>query len=185
MRLTKKFFNRNTAIVAKDLLGKFLVRKIGRKIVFAMITETEAYHGPHDRASHASRGLTPRTKIMFGPPGYIYVYMIYGIYHCLNFVTGRKRFPAAVLIRSVILTSNNLAPSAHLNGPGKLCRVLRIDRRLNGLPIGNSRLWIEARGIKVPRRVIKYGKRIGVDYAGKWKDRLWRFYIKTERNRRF
>jgi len=73
MRLTKKFFNRNTAIVAKDLLGKFLVRKIGRKIVFAMITETEAYHGPHDRASHASRGLTPRTKIMFGPPGYIYV----------------------------------------------------------------------------------------------------------------
>jgi DNA-3-methyladenine glycosylase len=165
MRLSQEFFNRNTIQVAQDLLGKFLVRKIGRKTTAVMITETEAYHGPNDLASHASCGLTNRTKIMFGPPGYIYVYMIYGMYCCLNFVTKEEGFPAAVLVRGV----------EGANGPGKLCRELKIDRTLNGLAPDNNKLWIEDREVKLKRSEIKKSKRIGVDYAGLWKEKLWRF----------
>lgn len=169
MRLDEKFFNRHTVTVARELLGKYLVRKIGSRTIAAKIVETEAYHGPYDRASHASRGKTERTKIMFGPPGSVYVYMIYGMYYCLNFVSGREGFPAAVLIRAVALPRGR--------GPGKLCRELKIDRTLNGADVYNWKLWVEDRGEKVNPRFIRKGKRIGVDYAGPWRHKLWRFTL--------
>ena len=198
MKLNRKFYNRKTLLVARELLGKYLVRKIGRKTVVGMITETEAYCGRKDRASHASRGLTPRTEVMFGPPGRAYVYMIYGMYHCLNVVTEKKGEPAAVLIRSVALETSDMEQAtsskkqeagdmqhvacrfvaAKLNGPGKVCREFQIDKKLNGMDLCKSReLWIENFGEKIKPSQIKKDKRIGVDYAGKWKDKRWRFYL--------
>jgi len=169
MRLKRKFFDRNTVVVARELIGKCLVRKVNSIFIKARIIETEAYCGQKDKACHASRGLTPRTKIMFGPPGYAYVYMIYGMYRCLNIVTEKKGYPAAVLIRAVDMEKGK--------GPGRLCRELKIDKKLNGVDLVSSKeLWIEE-GEKIKLSQIKQGKRIGVDYAGKWKDKLWRFKI--------
>lgn len=166
MRLSRKFFNRPTIIVARRLLGKYLCRRINERIIKARITETEAYCGMKDEACHASKGLTPRTQVMFGPPGHAYVYMIYGMYHCLNFVTEAEGNPSAVLIRGV----------DNINGPGKLCRELKIDKKVNGIDICKSNeLWLEDGGEIV--RNIKKGKRIGVDYAGEYRDKPWRFYI--------
>lgn len=167
MRLGPEFYNRDTLQVAQDLLGKFLVRKIGRKTVAAMITETEAYCGSDDLACHASKGRTARTEVMFGPPGFTYVYLIYGMYHCLNFITEKEGYPAAVLIRAVAVPKGD--------GPGKLCREMQIDRTLNALGPDNGKLWVEDRKVVVPAARIQKGKRIGVDYAGAWKDKLWRF----------
>ena len=178
-KLNQNFFARPTLQVARELLGKFLVRKIGQRQIAAMITETEAYRGPNDLASHASRGRTPRIEVMFGPPGRAYIYLIYGMYHCLNIVTEKEGYPAAVLIRGVSLfpKTYNLTPT--LNGPGKLCRFLKIDKMLNGDNLTISpRLWLEDRGNKIRPNQIKRTKRIGVDYAGPYKDKLWRFMIK-------
>lgn len=167
-RLNREFFERPTVRVAQELLGKFLVRKIGPKIIKARITETEAYCGSKDLACHAFKGLTERTKVMFGPAGFSYVYMIYGMYHCLNIVTEKEGNPSAVLIRGVEIC----------RGPGKLCQELKIDRKLNGVDITkNSLIWMEDGENKIKKSQIKKGKRIGVDYAGKWKDKLWRFYL--------
>ncbi len=201
MRLKRNFFNRDTVIVARQLLGKYLRRRINGKVIRAKITETEAYCGTKDLACHTSKGLTPRTKIMFGSPGHAYIYMIYGMYHCFNVVTREEGCPEAVLIRRAevvevvsdqwsvtsknkySLSSKKLAtdrrpPSTRLDGPGILCRELKIDKKLNGVDICKSReLWIEDNGEKVKLSQIKKGKRIGVDYAGKWKDKLWRFYL--------
>ena len=222
-KLTREFYNRDTRIVAKDLLGKFLVRKIGGKEISVVITETEAYCGPNDLASHASRlrrpalhrglrqgggfggqahGRTPRTEVMFGKPGLIYVYLIYGMYHCLNIVTECEDYPAAVLIRGAVVNQklnikhqndklkvknndNKKLPitdygllATDLNGPGKLCRHFQIDRTLNKNDITGKELWIEDRGIIVKPNRIKSGSRIGVDYAGKYKDKKWRYYVK-------
>jgi len=172
-RLGRNFFNRNTIMVAQDLLGKYLVRKTGNKIIRTKIVETEAYCGPEDRASHASKGITPRTKIMFGPPGYAYVYLIYGMYHCLNIVTEKEGYPAAVLIRGVELGG--------LNGPGKLCRGLGIDKKLNAIDLTKSDLlWVENGKVEIKKNQIKSAKRIGVDYAGKWKNKPWRFLLTKE-----
>lgn len=190
MKLKNNFFNRPTLIVAKELLGKYLVRKIKGKIIRAKITETEAYCGPRDLASHASRGLTERTKTMFGPPGRAYVYLIYGMYHCFNVVTEKDGYPAAVLIRGVELEQQpklkfkilnlKLPSNKRLDGPGRLCRELKIDKKLNNIDLRKSKeLWIESANRRKRERPlkIKRGKRIGVDYAGKWKNKLWRFYV--------
>lgn len=193
-KLTRQFFDRSTLTVASELLGKFLVRKIGRKIISAMITETEAYCGPRDRASHASRGRTPRTEVMFGPPGHAYVYLIYGMYHCFNIVTERENYPAAVLIRGTslqwpvysenpppknLLTTGNCKLKTALNGPGKICRHLQIDKTLNREDLTTSKkLWIEDRGVKLKPSQTKCGKRIGIDYASSYKNKLWRFTLK-------
>jgi len=183
----RKFFSRNTVIIAQDLLGKYLVRRVDNKIIRAKITETEAYCGPNDLANHASKGLTPRTKVMFGPPGHAYIYLIYGMYHCLNIVTEKKGYPAAVLIRGCELIPppnlkfkifNLKLLKKRIDGPGKLCRELKIDKGLNGKDICISKeLWIED-GERVSAKLIRKSKRVGVDYAGKWKDKLWRFMIK-------
>lgn len=174
MRLKRNFFNRDTVVVAQELLGKHLVRKIDGEIVKARITETEAYCGPDDLACHASKGITPRTKVMFGPPGHAYVYLIYGMYNCLNIVTEKEGYPAAVLIRGIEVCR---ATQTLTNGPGKLCRELKIDRTLNAIDICKSEeLWLEY-GEKVPAKLIKSSKRIGVDYAGEWKNKPWRFHL--------
>lgn len=162
--LSREFYQRNTLTVAKELLGKFLVH---RNIV-GMITETEAYIGQEDLACHASKGRTKRTEIMFGPAGHAYVYLIYGMYYCLNVVTEKENYPAAVLIRAV----------EHVSGPGRLTRHFEIDKTLNGEDMTKSkRLWIEDRGVVIPPRNILRTPRIGVDYAGEYKDKKWRFVL--------
>lgn len=184
MKLSRNFYNHPTLKVAQELLGKFLIRRIGRKIIVGKITETEAYVGFKDKASHASKGKTKRTAIMFGRPGVAYVYMIYGMYYCLNIVTEREGYPAAVLIRAVepvSKTSRGTKASAtrfRPTGPGKVCRYFRIDRWLNGEDICGRRLWIEDHGVGVSSSQIVRAKRIGVDYAGRYRCKLWRFYLK-------
>ncbi len=168
--LGKKFFSRDAEIVARGLLGKFLVRKAGSKEISSMITETEAYIGPHDLASHASKGKTERTKIMFGHPGNFYVYLTYGMHFMLNVVTREQGYPAAVLIRGVGASS----------GPGRLTKFLKINKSLNGKPaVKSSRLWFEDRGMKIANVKIKKTPRIGVDYAGPvWSKKKLRFLLK-------
>jgi len=166
------FFDRPTLRVARELLGKYLVRRVGSKIVARKITEVEAYIGFRDKASHASRGRTERNAPMFGPAGRWYVYFTYGMHWILNIVTGRKDYPAAVLIRGI----------ENLNGPAKLTKFLNVDKRFNDRPASRKTgLWIEDRGLCVPPRLVKRGPRIGVDYAGEWKDKYWRFYIAEDK----
>ncbi|MBI4812650.1 DNA-3-methyladenine glycosylase [Candidatus Falkowbacteria bacterium] len=197
--LNKNFYNRNTLIVARELLGKFIVRKIGKKKLVGKIVEVEAYHGPKDLASHASRGKTARNKVMFGCAGHAYVYMIYGMYYCFNIVTGDHGYPAAVLIRAVEWIPDQVGDDKKrkppppppavggikggeknlTNGPGKFCRAFKIDKKLNGVDITKRKiLWVEDRG-ELKKAVVVADKRIGVDYAGKYKDKRWRFYIKS------
>jgi DNA-3-methyladenine glycosylase len=189
-KLKQKFFHQKTEKVAEQLLGKVLVRKIGDKIISGTIVETEAYVGPHDLACHASKGKTDRTGVMFENAGTWYVYMIYGFYCCLNIVTEAKDYPSAVLIRALeplegikfMKKRRNAGNAVNLtSGPGKLCQALQIDKSLNctSAVSKNSKLYIEDRGIKIPRNKIVRAKRIGVDYSGIWKDKLLRFYIKN------
>jgi DNA-3-methyladenine glycosylase len=170
--LARHFYARDTTTVARELLGKHLIHRYGAVERVGRIVEVEAYLGAHDRAAHSSKGLTPRTRVMFGPPGHAYVYLIYGMHHCLNVVTEPEGHGAAVLIRALEPVSN-LAGRA--SGPGLLCRALGVDRRLDGADLLGDTLFItdpepgEVRIVKRPR--------IGVDYAGAWARRLLRFYI--------
>ncbi len=170
MILPKKFFDRNAEIVAKELLGKFLVRKIGGKEIASMITETEAYIGPHDLANHASKGKTERTGVMFGEPGTFYIYLIYGMYLLLNVVVREKGYPAAVLIRGLEAAS----------GPGRAGKFLKITKAMNGKTAGKgSGLWFEEREVKVAKNKIGKSARVGVEYAGPvWAKKELRFFIK-------
>ena len=155
---------------ARGLLGKFLVRRgADGRVESRMITEVEAYDGSEDLACHASKGRTPRTEIMFAPAGFWYVYLCYGIHEMLNLVTGPKEYPAAILIRGV----------QDLNGPGRLTKAMGITRAFNGTPAGElSGLWIEDRGVVVPRGAVKATPRIGVDFAGPvWSQKFWRFLL--------
>jgi len=178
--LGRDFFNRLTVTVAKDLLGKFLVRKIGGREIALMITEVEVYDGFKDKASHVSRGKTARNSIMFGPAGHWYVYFTYGMHWMLNIVTREKDYPAAILIRGARSVDGEL----NFNGPAKLTKFLKIDGKLNGL-VANKKswLWIESRGI-INSAIhdslfkIQQSSRVGVNYAGPyWAKRRWRFYI--------
>jgi DNA-3-methyladenine glycosylase len=172
--LSRTFFNRSTLLVARSLVGKFLVRSIDGRETAGKIVEVEAYVGPTDKACHASKGRTPRTDVLFGPPGISYVYLIYGMYHCLNVVTEQTDFPAAVLIRAVEI-------DGHLvDGPGRLCRALEIDRTLNRLDLTvGAHLWFEDRGEKIRVGDIGRFPRIGVDYAGNWARKPWRFRLRS------
>jgi len=168
-----------------DLLGKVLVRRFEKKLLTGIIVETEAYVGPHDLACHASRGHTPRTAVMFGAPGHAYVYMIYGFYFCLNVVTDRVGYPAAVLIRAIEPVENvdlmrelRNNPGRETNiasGPGKLCMAMSIDKQLNGADLRGTTIWIEDR--KLDPGPVCTSPRVGVDYAGEYKDKPWRFYV--------
>jgi DNA-3-methyladenine glycosylase len=166
--LERGFFARPALVVARELIGKHLVRRIGNLLIAAPITETEAYVGPHDLACHGSKGRTTRTEVMFGPPGHWYVYFIYGIHWMLNAVTDDEGHPAAVLVRG----------AGDWNGPARLTKALRINRRFYGLSIApETDLWIEDRGLVVPARKIKRTPRIGVDYAGPWAAKPYRFVV--------
>lgn len=162
---------------AKALLGKRLVRKVGKKIIALPITEVEVYAGFKDKASHAHRGLTKRNFPMFGPADHWYIYFIYGNYWMLNIVTGPKNYPAAILIRGV----------KGINGPGKLTKFFKIDKRFNNKPANKKTgLWIADNGsppsLKLRKDAVLAGPRIGVAYAGPvWSKKPWRFYIKSEK----
>jgi len=168
--LNKNFFQRDTFIVAEELLGKFLVKKIGNKETEAMITEVEAYDGPLDRASHASRGISARNKPMFGSAGVWYVYLVYGMHNMLNVVTGPKEYPAAVLIRGV----------ENCKGPGRVTKTFAVDRNFNNKKADKkTKLWIEDMGVKLNKKDIQKTPRIGVEYAGeKWANKKYRFVLK-------
>ncbi len=169
------FTSKNTVKIARKLLGKFLVRKIDRKIFVYMICEIEAYDGVKDKASHAHRGKTKRNEIMFGMAGRWYVYFTYGMHWMLNIVTGPKNYPAAILIRGI------LSANQRINGPARLTKVLKINKRLNGKSADKkSGLWIEDRGVKINYKKIKSASRIGVNYAGRiWSRKKYRFYISS------
>jgi DNA-3-methyladenine glycosylase len=170
--LPRIYFNRPTLTVARSLIGKYLVRSIDGRMLAGKVVEVEAYVGSQDKACHASKGRTQRTDVMFGPGGVAYVYLIYGMYHCLNVVTEREEFPSAVLIRAIEIDGELI------DGPGRLCRALQIDRRLNrvDLTTGES-LWFEDRGVLVKRGDVGVHPRVGVDYAGAWAKKLWRFRL--------
>jgi DNA-3-methyladenine glycosylase len=218
-----------TLEVARALLGQRLVRLVDGRRTAGIIVETEAYIGGEDLACHASAGRTPRNQVMFGPAGHAYVYLIYGMYHCLNIVTEKEGFPAAVLIRALAPVEGIDAMAARralserleaeigrrstseggdirrgagprpgpvhrslLGGPGRLCQAMAIDRTLNGESLLAGRLFLEratARG-GIPAEHIIATPRIGVDYAGPWRDKQWRFllagspWVSTMRNGR-
>ena len=194
--LTLKYFaDKNTVQTAKNLLGKFLARRYKSKTKTYLITEVEAYDGFRDKASHAHKGMTERNKIMFGPAGYWYVYLTYGMHWMLNIVTGPAHYPAAILISGIrvypftpldrprrVLSSNGASPrlsASILNGPAKLTKALHINKNLNSQPANKkSGLWIADGGLKIKPNQIKSAPRIGVDYAGPvWSKKKWRFYL--------
>ncbi|OHA18518.1 MAG: 3-methyladenine DNA glycosylase [Candidatus Taylorbacteria bacterium RIFCSPHIGHO2_01_FULL_46_22b] len=169
--LGKSFFNRSAVKVAHDLIGCVLVRRVRGRTRRFLITEVEAYEGPKDLASHASRGKTKRNEIMFGPAGYIYVYFVYGMHWMLNIVTGKKDYPAAVLIRDI----------EGYSGPARLTKALSITGELNCKLLGKKiGLWIES-GMSISSKNILRTPRIGVAYAGPvWSKKLYRFLLKEK-----
>lgn len=187
-RLSRKFFLRDTHVVARDLLGKILVRRRGKNIVACRIVEVESYVGHDDRASHASHGRTVRTEIMFGQGGHAYVYFIYGMYWCLNVVTERADFPAAILIRAgeplegidQMKRARGREKLVDLaSGPGKLCQALSITGTLNGEDMVTSKtLFMTDDGFKVRKQHLLQSPRIGVAYAGEHALKPWRYFMK-------
>jgi DNA-3-methyladenine glycosylase len=173
-KLPRSFYARDTVTVARELLGKYLVHIVSGTQRIGRIVEVEAYLGPHDLAAHSSKGITDRTRVMFGPPGFAYVFLVYGMYHCMNVVTEPEGHGAAVLLRA-------LEPVKHLDGrssgPGLLCRAMHIDRRLNNHDLLSANFFIAADEGPAPFKVAK-SARIGVAYAKHWARRLLRFYIK-------
>jgi DNA-3-methyladenine glycosylase len=176
--------------VARFFLGKFLCVQAPDGYAEGMIIETEAYWGPQDAASHAfGNRRTARTEIMFAPGGISYVYICYGLHHLFNIVTGPKDSPEAVLIRAVRITAGRdvvrrrrpgVAEKHWASGPGRVCTALAIGMHHYGLDLAGETIWLEDRGIKVPPREIQRTPRIGVDYAGKWAVKPWRFVWKEK-----
>ena len=173
-RLPRSFYDRDTVEVAHDLLGKHLVHVVGGIERVGRIVEVEAYLGPHDLAAHSARGLTPRTRVMFGPPGYAYVYQIYGMHFCMNVVTQAEGTASAVLLRALEPVRNL---EARTQGPALLCKAMDIDKRLNGHDLTSDTFHL-AQALDPPEVRIVKRPRIGVDYAGHWARRLLRFYIR-------
>ena len=192
-QLSRNFYDRDTVTVARDLLGKLLVRVQDGRPLVGRITETEAYVGPIDKACHAyNYKRTPRTETLFAPPGTAYIYLIYGMHCCLNFVTEPEGTPCAVLIRAVEPVDNNerialnrfgIMPSQftpyqkknYLNGPGKVCKGFALDRSLNGADLTGPILYVADDGFRP--ETIHISKRIGIDYAEEAIDFPWRFYL--------
>ena len=185
--IKKEFYFKSAEKVAKELLGKYIIREYENKKIICKIVETEAYIGPEDKACHAyNNRCTERTKIMFSEGGKAYVYFIYGMYYCFNVVTARIGKPEAVLIRAVepisgleLIKENRNIKSNKIevltNGPGKLCRALNIDKSLNGENLlTSSKLYI-IEGEEV--RDIVTTTRINIDYAEEYREKNWRFYI--------
>lgn len=167
-KIPHTFFNRKTLLVSRELLGKYLVRRVGKKIIREKITEVEAYVGPHDLACHSARGRTERNKIMFEKAGTIYVYFTYGMHWMLNIITEDKDFPAGILIRG----------TESFSGPGVLTKNLIIDKSLNSKKLGEKAgLWIEA-GETLPNKNVIRTPRIGIDSTPEpWLSKKYRFIL--------
>ncbi len=173
MKLPHSFYARETLTVARELIGMHLVHRTPSGLQVGRIVETEAYKGPQDLAAHSAGGRrTARTEVMFGPAGRAYVYLIYGFWHCLNVVTADHGVPQAVLLRA-LEPIEGIDDTTH--GPGLLCRALQIDKRLNGADLTLNQLWIE-RPDTYRKPKIERATRIGVDYAGAWAKKPWRFF---------
>ncbi|HSN21993.1 MAG TPA: DNA-3-methyladenine glycosylase [Usitatibacter sp.] len=173
-RLPRSFYDRDTIVVARELLGKHLVHVVAGVERVGRIVEVEAYLGPHDRAAHSARGLTPRTRVMFGPPGHSYVYLIYGMHWCMNVVTQAEGIASAVLLRALEPVKNI---EGRTRGPGLLCKAMGIDGRYHGHDLLSDDLFVSRPAVEPPIRIVKR-PRIGVDYAGHWARRLLRFYVR-------
>lgn len=185
-RLTREFYNRPTLQVARELLGMRLVRVDGGRRLGGTILETEAYCGQQDLGCHCRAGLTPRTRVMFGPPGYAYVYFTYGMHWMLNFVTEAEGFPAAVLIRAIqplegleliAARRQGQPPIRWTDGPAKICQALGIDRKLNGVDLCDpqAELFVEM-GAPIPDPAVTNGPRVGLySVPEPWKSVPWRF----------
>ena len=200
-RLSRSFYSGDTVEIAKGLLGKYLVRRLENgELLAGRITETEAYVGRCDKACHAyNYRKTERTSTMFGPPGHAYIYFIYGMYHCLNFVTEPEGEPSAVLIRAVEpvagtetirrLRFGEKPMTAYrkknfMNGPGKVCQGLALTKAQNGTDLTGDTLFVcdspADLGLpcpEIPAEIMRTGPRIGVDYAEEARDYPWRFWL--------
>lgn len=197
-KLNRNFYNRNTILVAKDLLGKVLVHQMEGKKIKGKIVEVEAYMGIKDKAAHSYGGKrTPRVEVMYGKPGFAYVYFIYGMYYCFNVVTQKEGVPEAVLVRALepiegleYMIYNRYKKNYEeltkyqlknlVNGPGKLCNAMAIDRTLNKEDLCGNKIYIEEG--KENKFDIKEDKRIGINYAEEARDYMLRFYIKDNIN---
>lgn len=175
-KLPRDFYNRDTIQVAKDLLGKYLVHKKNGLEYTGRIVEVEAYLGPHDLAAHSAKGLTKRTQVMFGHPGHAYVYLIYGMYYCMNVVTEAEGHASAVLLRALEPIKNI---TERTQGPGLLCKAMHISKQEHGHDLTSDNFYI-TEGKEEPFKIVKR-PRIGVDYAKHWARRLLRFYIKDNK----
>lgn len=187
--IKKDFYLRNGLDVARDLLGKIIVREIDEEKFYFKIVETEAYLGPEDKGAHSYGGkVTPRTKPIFEEGGITYIYLIYGMYYCLNIVANKMDVPHCVLIRAVeplnekaiaFSKVNRPIKSKKLqdltNGPGKLCKALKIDKVLNEIDVTKKGALYILEG-EEPKEIVM-DKRINIDYAEEYKDKEWRFYI--------
>lgn len=182
------FLGTDVVFLAKDLLGKYVFTQIDGQIAGGIITETEAYRGITDRASHAYGGRrTQRNEMMYAAGGVAYIFLCYGMHHMLNFVTNAKDVPDAVLIRGIQpthgeelmlkRTGKNRCTPALTDGPGKVCKALGITMSENGTSLFSDRLWVEDRGMVVPDNQIITGPRVGVDYAGEDAKLPWRFLV--------
>lgn len=184
-RLDRAWFDRPAAVLALDLLGARLVHASPDGVVGGRIVEVEAYEGPEDLAAHSSRGRTARNATMFGPPGHCYVYLVYGLHHCMNIVSGPGAKPEAVLIRALEIdegwelarTRRGPRPSEVrlASGPGNVGQALRIDRSLDGADLLDGPIRLEPRIGPMPE--VRRGPRVGVDYAGAWAARPLRHWI--------
>ena len=181
-KLDRKFYDRPTLKVAKELLGKYLVVQKDGHLLSGKIVETEAYIGFKDPASHAYRGMTPRNEVMFGSPGCAYVYLTYGMHHCLNLVTEKKGYPAAVLIRALEPVEGTELMRRRrkrrelkdlTSGPAKLCQALGVDRKLNGVDLCSDVIFVENRGEAAGK--IASSARIGIKET---REKKWRFFVK-------
>lgn len=190
MKLSREFYERDTLLVARELLGKYLVRKTHEGITTGKIVEVEAYIGPGDAAAHTYKGLrSKRTEIAFGPGGFAYVYLIYGMYHCFNVVTNVAEKPEVVLIRALepvdglelMMKRRKTSKVTNLcSGPGKLCVAMDITKRDNGMDLCGDSLYITY-GSEVMEKDIAATPRINIDYAGEAKNYPWRFIIKDNK----
>ncbi len=184
--LAKSFYDRPTLAVAKGLLGKYLVRYYRGKTIALMVTEVEAYDGPRDMASHASRGRTPRNELMFGEAGRFYVYFTYGMHWLANIVTGPRGYPAAVLLRAGVSRDREMGALRRVQGPARFTKFLHVGRAQNGKRASKRNgLWFEDRGVRIPRTAIAAQKRVGVDYAGAvWANKKYNFALRDSALRR-
>jgi len=176
-KLPRSFFNRATTQVAQDILGKLLVHQVDGVKRIGRIVEVEAYLGPGDLAAHSARGLTPRTRAMFGPPGHAYVYLVYGMHHCMNVVTEPEGTGTGILLRALEPVANI---QGNTKGPGLLCKAMGVTLQDYGRDLCSAEFHI-AQPDEEQQISIVHRPRIGVDYAGAWAAKPLRFYIEGNR----